>query len=630
MSKDSSITRITILSGLILLVYTSIIFKLHNEQVSSSEEHRKKISEQSIRQIRLPSVRGRILTSDAKHIIADNKVSFNIVFHLEEMRQPGKRQKTLDFIIDSSIRIAQIIGRKNKATEKDVIHHMNYYPGLPMAVYKDLDPRELGFASELYPPIQGMEIVPISSRSYPQKDMAAHVLGRVRQGDPQQATDRKEFFYYVPDQVGINGLEKVYDMTIPESDIGYGAQQGLRGKPGKRTVRVDHRGYIYEQVGFDQPPKNGHDLVLTIDWHAQKIAQELMRDGVDEEKKSPLRGAFVLMDADTGGIISMVSSPTYDLDQMVPKIPTKVWNRLNNDPKKPLINRALSKFTPGSIVKPLVGLALLKNRVNPQETVNCQGKTYISRARIKCMAHHGHQNMEDALMNSCNVYFIEHGQETGMEKITEVFRDAGIGSPTGIVLPEYSGYSPTRESVLEKYKHKWNAFDTGQLSMGQGKIQVTPLQAATFAAAIANGGTLLTPYLLKEVRNPTGAKLYKNKPKPRSKLKVTPKQLSYIRNGMFKVVNSSAKFKARNNFIVLSGKTGSAERETYKKIIVDGKTKVVVDKEWNNTWFIGYGQYQSKRYAFAIFVEHGKYGSVTCAPIAGQFFERWLATKDVK
>ena len=676
-NKDSFMLRITILSGIMLLIYALIVYKLQIEQISSSEEHIKKISEQSIRQIRLPSVRGRIFTSDCKHILADNKISFDIVFHLEEMRQPGRRKNTLDFILNASKRIAKIIGRKDTLTKDDVIHQMNFYPGLPLVVFNNLNDDELGIASELYPPIQGMAIVTKANRFYPYKSMAAHILGRVRKQEAKSASDRNDFFYYVADQIGVNGLEKKYDSSISgsNSESVHGKQRGLRGSPGKRTVRVDHRGYINKSIGFDKPPKNGNNLVLTIDFDAQRIAEELLRKGVDAENRTPLRGAFILLNADTGAMLAMASSPTYNLDLMVPKIPKDVWSNLNSDPAKPLINRALTKATPGSILKPIIALALLKNGIKPNSTVYCHGYTRVAGAKIRCLCPGGPTDMINGIKNSCNSYFITQGQKLGLEKITQTLRSAGVGQDTGFVLPDSDGFCPTRENVQSKYKHNWNAFDTALLSIGQGKVEVTPLQAAMYIGAIANGGTIYRPYLLKEVRTPYGQTIYETEPQKLSKLNVTEKQLDVVREGMWRVVNRGTSGKAKNNFMQVFGKTGTAERtsiNTFTEDTIDayltkvskrtgmskekmkyklrteryvqvghrpeitsirkktnkGVTTYEAKRKWNNTRFVGFGTYKSTRYVVSIFVEHGKYGSVTCAPIAGQFFEKWFLSKE--
>jgi len=767
--KDSVFMRIGILSGIILLIYAGIVYKLQKEQIYSNEEYKKKILQQSIRTLRIPSVRGRIFTSDNK-ILADNKVSFDIELHLDEMRKPGHRSNTLDYIyekcldleqalgrvceINKSIKVVDFLNEKNRMSEdkvelvynkltklqkmpknqvsfliresiekleevikfsaqlkfantkrkvneltnqilqlQDEIYileakekirqYMMFYPGLPQKIFKDMNQTELAVASEFYPPIKGMNIIAEPERSYPQNEMAAHILGRVKRDDPEDAYDIDEFsnLFYIPDLEGVGGIEKAYDLKVPEIQIA-----GMRGKPGKRTVLVDNKQRIYKNYGLPSPQRNGNELVLTIDGSAQKIAEKLMKEAIDKENKSPVRGAFVLLDADTGAIIAMVSSPTFDVDKMVPRIPTKVWNKLNNDPKLPLLNRALMKYTPGSTMKPLVSLALLRSHINPDETVNCQGGAIVSRRKIKCMKHHGHIDMRDAIKHSCNTYFIEQGVELGMEKITETFRDAGLGSPTGIILPEYKGYVPTYESVLKTYGYRWGDFDTGLLSIGQGKIQVSPLQAATFTAAISNGGALYTPYLLKEVRGSTGITLYENKPRVKSKLKASPRQLAVVKEGMRRVVANFKKHNYKTNVITLSGKTGTAERAPYtefsdekklteqirgiskrtgmpeatiryklkrdrivtigsrpetteiKQRTKNGETTYTVKRRWNNTWFIGFGshdpnrhrcqnsfcKHDDKRYAFAMFIEHGEYGSTTCAPLVGQFFEQWF------
>jgi len=737
--------RITVLSVFIILVYALIVYKLQSEQVSSSEEHRKRIEKQSIREIRLPAVRGRIFTSDAEHILADNKVSFDIVFHLSEMRQPGKSYKTLDFILESCVKLEEELGRKSEMTRltpedeifsnvdlivaenvgyiekklaklkkmpenhksyltkeqiivmgdivrlinqakqttarvilkvqkrkikqlqakvknleaKEAIRqHMMRRPGLPITIFKDLNTAELGTATELYPPIKGMEIVPEPERTYPQKDMAAHILGRVRRGDPANADDKQDFFYYVPDLVGVNALEKSYDTVVEESDIGTGPQKGMRGKPGKRTVLVDHRGYIHNEYGLPVPGKTGHDLVLTIDYRAQKIAEELLHEGVDEQGMSPMRAAFVLLDADSGAVLAMASSPTYDVDKMVPVLLNKVYQPLLDNPHTPLINRAVRTYTPGSVVKPLVGLALLRAGLSKSELVNCTGKTKIADTTMKCWTwkvyHRGHgpTNLQDAIKGSCNVYFAEKGIELGMDKITRTYKSAGLGSDPGLPIPDFSGLIPT----TEKYPD-WNMSDTARLSIGQGKILVSPLQAALYAGAIANGGTLYKPYLLKQLLSPSGTPSFATRPKIKSRLNATQSQLNIIKEGMWRVVNAehgaTAK-KAKNNVMVINGKTGSAQMTSYKRdenkrVILNRKGRAEIDERWTNTWFIGFGTYKGilkkdliernmkephperigKKYSFAVFVEHGKSGGQTSAPIAGQFFERWLSGANV-
>ena len=206
-----------------------------------------------------------------------------------------------------------------------------------------------------------------------------------------------------------------------------------------------------------------------------------------------------------------------------------------------------------------------------------------------------------------------------MEKITAMMRSAGLGRKTGIILPERKGLIPRRKDKKRIFGCAWNEYDTALLSIGQGLILLTPLQAAVYAAALANGGTVWRPYILKYIRTPYGRVLYKTKPVKTGKLAATPAELAIVKQGMWRVVNASdgtAK-KARNDYIELSGKTGTAE--------VGPR-----NKRYTNTWFIAFGRYKSELYSIAVFIEKGASGGRTSAPIAGKLFNRWLKARGEK
>jgi penicillin-binding protein 2 len=202
----------------------------------------------------------------------------------------------------------------------------------------------------------------------------------------------------------------------------------------------------------------------------------------------------------------------------------------------------------------------------------------------------------------------------GLEKFLPLLKSAGIGRETGLPLPEKNGLLPSREIKKKLYKTKWNRYDTGILSIGQGIILVTPLQAAVYTAAIANGGTLWAPYLLKAAVSRDGKITAREHPRKTGSLAISKKNLLIVRNGMWQAVNESdgSARTARNNYITLFGKTGTAE--------VGPRSK-----RYNNTWFIAFGRYAGKLYAIVVFVEKGKSGGRTCAPIAKKFFNEWLA-----
>ena len=258
---------------------------------------------------------------------------------------------------------------------------------------------------------------------------------------------------------------------------------------------------------------------------------------------------------------------------------------------------------------------MLENGVSATDTILCPGKSYIGNTVIHCACRSGHGplNVISALEKSCNVFFIEQGRVLGLEKLAETLSSMGIGKKTGFPLYERSGLLPSREDLYSKTGRRWNVFDTALISIGQGNIRVTPLQAALFAAAIANGGTIWRPYLLKEVLDPKGNTIYVNTPSSRAELNINKKILTVLHEGMYNVVHASGGSGKRGNSkkIELYGKTGTAEK---------GKGK----NKKNNTWFIGFGSNKGTTYSFAVFVENGRSGGRTCAPIARAFFDTWL------
>ncbi|HBC87097.1 MAG TPA: penicillin-binding protein 2 [Lentisphaeria bacterium] len=607
--KDSiikAVLRIFILGSIFAVFYSVIVIKLWDEQIRLGEEHREKVSKQSIRRIRLPAVRGRIYSSDM-HILADNIISYDIVFHPAEMRQPGKQKKTVNYIFASAYRIGTAIGRKSFLTPEGIRTHIVQRPALPITVFKDLSNVELANAIESASDIQGMEIKTIPKRFYPGGKTACHVLGYVGLEDPGTAEDRTDYSYYLPDWNGRDGVEKTYDKTI---NCGPVPLPGLRGSPGNEVVRIDNLGFVHETIGTAVPPQNGNDIVLTLNWRAQTIAEKILADRI---------GSFVLLDASTGAVIAMVSSPGYEPQLFVPKIKKDDWKRLLSDSGRPLVNRATSgEYTPGSIIKPVIAMAALESWFNPLEKIECDGSLEIGNAAIHCWSWknggHGNVDMLYGIEQSCNIYFMVQGRRLGFEKLRDMMESAGIGRKTGFCIPERAGQIPSMETKQRLYGEKWTVYDTCLISIGQGIITLTPLQVALYVSAIANGGSVFKPYLLQEVRDPNGNTLYmQDKPEKMSELKVKKENLEIIREGMYRVVNGekgTAK-KARNEKITLCGKTGTAE--------IGPK-----DNRKTNTWFMGFGKHKDKTYGVAVIVQEGVSGGSTCAPIVGQFFNEWI------
>ncbi|MBO4648171.1 MAG: penicillin-binding protein 2 [Lentisphaeria bacterium] len=584
--------RVMILAFLVMLMFSVLLIRLWSVQVLSGWEFDEKASRQYVRSIRLSALRGRIISSDGR-LLATNRPSIEVRFHLSEMPLSGKLNASADYILQKVKQVEKCVGRESGLTQKDVLYHMQHYPGVPMVVLKELDQAELARIAEFTPKnkneeLPGMELAAYSTRVYPDRSLACHLIGYTGPQDPTTAEDRSAYSYYQRETTGRAGLEKK-------------CNELLRGRPGRKLVKVNHRGFVHEVIE-EQPAEPAADLILTLDARLQAKAESLLRGR---------SGAIVMLDANDGSVLAAASSPGYDLNRFIPRILSRDYREIENQPGKPFLNKALQDaYMPGSIIKPLIALAMLENGVSPDDETDCNGATYFSDgSRIRCWAWqsggHGSLSLTSALKVSCNDFFIENGMKLGLEKIRDVFISAGLGSRTGIGLQETAGVLPDR-----KRWPKWNAYETALISIGQGKLQISPIQAASYAAALANGGELWTPRLIREISWPETGKTKPLPPKLRGRLKATPENIAIVREGMYRAVNEpgGGGANARLSEFVVSGKTGTAEVNTR-----EGHSK--------NTWFIGFAELPSERLtAVSVLVLDGEAGNRTAAPLAAEMF----------
>ncbi len=580
------------------LAFIALLGRLWHVQVRQYGDLRERSSSQSIRRIRTLPARGSIKTSDGS-VLAGSRVSYDLVFHVSEMRQPGRRSNTVEHILKWANKLADTIGREANINENYIERRLHVYPALPMNVFSNLNERELARVAELPHPPRGMEISPTFRRHYPHPGTATHILGFCGRVRPEV---EDEVFSYVPlDLRGRAGLERAYDRQ-------------LSGDGGMKTVRVDTLGYIHEEIGEGYDPVNGMDLVLTIDLEAQKTAEALLEDK---------EGAIVVLDVQRGGVVAMASSPTYDLANLS----GEKYSRLaQQEDRRPLVNRALDGgYLPGSIIKPLIAISSLESgNLESEDEHNCTGAFRLTpTARpIRCWNRSGHGplNVVEAIEHSCNPFFNHYGVETGLAHIEPLLRRAGIGERPRIDLPGGggSGLAPNREWARRNLQRSWLAIDTAFISIGQGAITVSPLQAAMFTAAIANGGTVFRPYIVQGIIDPHGVRLKNTAPSPVSRLRVSETNMDLIREGMYRAVNTSrgTARNARNSAVDLAGKTGTAQ------------VRRVGEDDYNDTWFVGYGPAAEPQWAIAVLVERGDSGGSTSAPLAAEFFRRWQSTEE--
>ncbi len=570
---------LSIMLGLLLLL-GGMLFSL---QVSRGSEFEESLHRQSMRRVRLPAPRGRILDRNMV-ALAENQPCYCLAFYLEEIRKPGKWAKSVAEVQRRIGELTILVGRKPVITEDDIWLHIRRRLPLPLVAWRSLDPAALARLAEARCDMTGIDIYVEPTRAYPKNDLAAHVLGYVGKADLSD-DEAAGYQYTLPEMEGKMGLERKFDAV-------------MAGEAGGRLVRIDASGFKHaEQV--EQEPRAGASIVLALDSRIQALAETAIRD---------VPGAVVVLDPGNGDVLAVASSPSFNPNQFVPIVPKALWEELNADPQRPMLNKAVAEvYAPGSIFKPVTALAALNSgAVSAGMTVNCPGYYMIGSKPMKCWNPNGHGpvDLRRAIEQSCNVYFATIGVKCGNDAISDLASLFGLGAKTGIELDrEAPGLVPTPEWKKKDWHDNWRIGDTCNFSIGQGALSVTPLQMAVLAATLANGGTVYRPRLVTGLRDWQGNTLTNYPVVKVRELPLAPSVMQAVRQGMHDVVMAPTGTggRARIPGVEMAGKTGTAEygqKEDRKK----------------HGWMIVFAPFDKPRYAVAMVVDDAVSGGLTVGP----------------
>ncbi len=453
----------------------------------------------------------------------------------------------------------------------------------PVEVASGLDYESFARVSVRLPDLPGVSPRQGFSRFYPSGAAVGHLLGYVGVVSAEEYKEQKDPLLITPGfKVGKDALEKAFE---PQ----------LRGKPGAKRTEVTARGKIIRELSTrnDTP---GKPVQLTIDIDLHNYAARRM--GVES-------GSVVVIDCLTGDILAMVSMPCFDPNSFSEGIGRMEWKMLSEDDRVPLRNKTLQGlYPPGSTLKPMVGLALLKAGIDPEQTVSCGGGYRLGNRVFKCLGRHGPMDMRSAIMKSCNTYFYAMGNRVGYDAIAPVARELGLGQRFPLPFPSQSyGTVPDSAWKLKKYGKEWSNSDTLNAVIGQGYMIASPFQLAVMSARIASG-LKLEPEILFKKRNP-GAHL----PFPDEHLQVVRDGMDMVVNGAGTAVGSRLPLED----VKMAGKTGTAQ----VKAIKDGfRGKGGVRKFRDHGLFVCYAPVENPRYAASVVIEHGMGGARAAAPIA--------------
>lgn len=609
---------------LLALGFTILTLGLVYQQIWRSDLAETKANNQSQSRILVPGPRGNIYDREGR-ILVGNRPRFAVVLYLEELRTEIYREyiairkayrEANNAETPSSTQLTEIarfsvveryLERVNRALDREtdldsrsLKRHFNAQRMLPFTLIDDLQPEEYARLLEQLPVNSPLQVYTTSSRYYPYGAAAAHTLGFVSSNrdieiDGDFPGEDLMTFKMVGTQ-GRDGLESSFE------DL-------LQGKTGGTVYRVDPGGYRVEPL-HRRLPVQGRNLVSSLDIDLQLAAEERMRE-------YEMAGAAVALDVNTGEVLVMASLPDYNLNDFSPRLTQSVATDIND--RGAWLNRPIQGlYPPGSSFKILVTIAGMQaGTIAPETTTNCGGYFRVGNRLFPCHDGHAHGEiaLPTAIAKSCNVFYYEHGQETGADAIARTARQFGFGRRTGLALPNETNGSlvPDPAWKKERYDRSWVPGDTANFSIGQGFMLVTPMQMATFMASVARGQSRTTPHLVHDPERPT------QRTEP---MGLSPADYAAILEGMEECTISGT---SRTSFTTIpsmripgvrvAGKTGTAQKRTPKGTI-------------NFAWFIAFAPIERPQIAIAVMIEGDAPGEETgggtfSAPVAHDIIKVW-------
>lgn len=489
--------------------------------------------------------------------------------------------------------LSNILSMEPAAIRERIAKGRSYSRFSPTRVKRDIDFTALSALEEHLYLLPGVGYQVDSKRYYPTTALAPHLLGYCKEISDAQLARLGEY-YKLGDLIGSTGLEASYEIM-------------LRGQKGYEFLAVDARGRVigsFEDGRNDVTPREGFDLMLSLDAGLQAFAESLMTD---------FRGAVVAIDPSDGGILAMVSKPDFDPAIFSGVTPLQDWISLNTDTLKPLFNRAtMTRYPPGSTYKMVLATAALQEGIiDEKDRIICTGAYRFGNRTFKDLGVHGSTNVVEALQKSCNVFFYQLIHKVGLDTWAAYGRRFGFGQPTGIDLGEETqGLVPTTEYYDRVYgKGRWTQGYLVSLAVGQGELGVSPLQMALYAASLANGGTLHQPHAVKAIRNKLTDRVEEFQQKSKS-LNLSPEVMGLIREGMRRVVNEQR---------------GTGRAAAIPEVTVAGKTGTAENPHGDShAWFVGFAPFEHPTIAIAVMLENAGSGGARAAPIAGLIMERYI------
>ena len=592
---DQPVSALTVLRSAVVLAFLALVVAFWLLQVAQHEKYLQLAENNHQRTLSLSAPRGVVFDRDGR-VLIQNRSSLNISIAREQVDD-----------LDTTLSLLAKIADVPLSTLQSVVQRHRRAPVFrPLVLIRDASLAQVAAVSARSLELPGLFVQQLPIRFYPGGEVAAHLFGYV--GEVSDAQLEMPEFAAVRSGavVGKSGIERTYNRL-------------LMGQDGVRRVVVDSIGREIETIG-ERVPIEGRQLQLTLDYDLQVAAEDAFRS-------AGFNGAAVVLDPRSGEILTLVSRPAYDPNLFALGIDSDEWNALNRDGHRPLSNRALrGRYSPGSTFKIAMAVAGLEEGVvTPDFRVSCHGGGTFYGRFYRCHATHGTVDMREALEKSCNTYFYSLGEKLQIDQIYKWATALGLGGFTGVDLPyEVRSLMPSTAWKHERRGEPWYPGETISVAIGQGPVSVTPISLAVMMATVANGGTRVTPHLLKALNEGDGF-VPVARPVARSRVALDPVTLQTVTEGLWYVVNRAGT--GRRGRVAgrdVMGKTGTAQVISLQGRLAAGDTSRDLR---DHGWFVFAAPAGAPELAGVVFGEHNEHGYLS-APIARHILETYFAKQE--
>ena len=600
--------RVAFAAGVVMLAFSILIGRFVYLQVIQHDYYSTRAEDNRISLVPIAPNRGVIQDRNGT-IMARNYSAFTLEI------TPSKVDN-LDETIDNISTLIEILPKDRRRFRK-LLEESKSFESLPIRT-RLTDKEVARFAANRYL-FPGVEVKARLFRQYPLGPVASHAIGYINRINKTDLgvieKNYQEANYKGTDHIGKTGLEQKYEFQ-------------LHGETGYEEVEIDAGGRAVRNLSRT-PPVSGNNLTLTLDAKLQEITEKAFGDR---------RGALVAIEPSTGGILALVSTPTFDPNLFVDGIRTEDWDQLNNSPDRPMVNRALNgAYPPGSTFKPFMALAALETgKRTANQTIsdpgffNFGGHTF----RDDKKGGHGIVDMYKSIVHSCDTYYYLLANDMGIDNIARFMGDLGLGKKTGVDIEgESEGVLPSPEWKKRRFKRKeqqkWFAGETISIGIGQGYNSYTPIQLAQAMSALANDGVLFRPHLVKYITDTKTGQKTMIEPEPLRVLPWKQQNIDTIKKAMVGVNKEGTGGRAFAGAEYSSGgKTGTAQVFSLKG--AEYKASKLKKELHDHALFVAFAPADKPKIALAVLVENGGFGAQSAAPIARMVIDYYLLGKQPK